>query len=149
MHDARRRIDMGDEVKKQEKRRETKHTLKTVVISVICTLLFVIILLFVVILCLRGGCNKNKSNSNSNSSSSQKYNYDNTKLDAIFKKLVFNQVFVDMGSEDPIDDIYAVSYSDSGSSFSLNIDAKIGDNIYYYSASNVTYSGYTNLLTIY
>ena len=124
---------------KQEKKKKRKQTIKVAFISSVCTLLLIIIILFCVVLGLKK-CTR--VSNNSSLGSSQEYNYDNTKLDTVFKKLVFNQVYVDMGTEDPIDNIVVVTYSDSGSSFTLNIDAKIGDNIYYYFANNVSYSGF-------
>lgn len=133
----------------EDSKEKQKQTLKVAVISSICTLLFIIILLLLILLGLRN-CVKTNNNSDSSSneqSSSQKYDYDNTKIDDVFKKLVFNQVYVDMGTEDPIDKIIAVTYNDSDSHFTINIDAKIGDNIYFYSANNITYSGHDNFVS--
>ena len=130
----------------EEGKGKKKYTFKVAFISAVCTLLFIIILLLFVLFGLKKCSSKSNGGSSNGQSSSQKYNYDNAKLNNVFKKLVSNQVYVDMGSEDPIDDIYAVSYSDTGLSFTLNIDAKIGDNIYYYFASNVAYSGYDNFI---
>ena len=125
-------------------------TLKTVITSVICTLLFVIILLLLVILCLKN-CSPRPNNNDSSSSSEPEptwTEYDNVSLNSVFKKLVSNQVYVDMGTENPpdVDSIVAVSYSDSGTLFTLNVDAKIGNNLYYYSATNVSYSGHPNFV---
>ena len=134
--------ELEQQEQKQDNKKNRKQTIRVAVISSFCTLLLIAILLLLILFGLKN-CSKasNNGSSNNEQSSSRKYNYDNVKLDTVFKKLVSNQVFVDMGSEDPIDDIYAVSYSDTGSSFAINIDAKIGDNIYYYFANNVSYSG--------
>ena len=127
---------------KEEKKEESKKAIKNVVISSICVLLFIVILLLLILLGLKN-CSKGANNSSSNNqSSSQKYDYDNTKLNDVFKKLVFNQVYADMGTDNPIDNIVAVTYSDSDSLFTLNIDAKIGNNIYYYFVNNASYCGY-------
>ena len=133
---------MSDESNQQNGKNNRKQTIRVAVVSSFCALLLIAIILLLILFGLKN-CSKGKvaGSSNDDQSSSQKYNYDNTKLDTVFKKIVFNQVFIDIGSEDPIDDIFTVSYSDTGSSFTLNIDAKIGDNIYYYFSNNVSYSG--------
>ena len=136
---------------KEECQEERKKTLKTVITSVICTLLFVVILLLLVILCLKNCSNRNNNNNTSSSNSTSEptwTEYDNASLNSVFKKLVSNQVYVDMGTDNPpdVDSIVAVSYSDSGTLFTLNVDAKIGSNLYYYSATNVSYSGHPNFV---
>ena len=111
-----------------------------------------VILLLLVILCLKNCSNRNNNNNNTSSSNNTSEpiwtEYDNVSLNNVFKKLVSNQVYVDMGTENPpdIDSIVAVSYSDSGTLFTLNIDAKIGNNLYYYSATNVSYSDHPNFV---
>ena len=129
----------------EEGKDKKKYTFKVAFISVVCTLLFIIILLLFVLFGLKK-CSSHSSGSSIGNSSSMKYNYDNAKLNDVFKKLVSNQVFVDMGVEDPIDEIVVVTYSDSGSNFTLNIDAKIGDSIYYYFVNDVIYSGHYNFV---
>ena len=130
----------------EEGKDKKKYTFKVAFISVVCTLLFIIVLLLFVLFGLQK-CSSRSSGSSIGNSSSMKYNYDNEKLNDVFKKLVSNQVFVDMGVEDPIDEIVVATYSDSGSSFTLNIDAKIGDNLYYYYVNNVSYSGHDNFVS--
>lgn len=130
----------------QDNKKQARRTFKTVVVTVICTLLAVIILLFVVILCLRGGCNKGSSNKTS-SSTSQKYDFDNTKLDNIFKKIVSKQMLVDGFDADELSDVLAVTYSDNSGSFDLDISVRSTSNIYYYHLDNSTYTGYDNFVS--
>ena len=144
-------LEQQDKQEQEECQEERKKTFKTVITSVICTLLFVVILLLLVILCLKNCSNRNNNNNTSSSNSTSEptwTEYDNVSLNSVFKKLVSNQVYVDMGVENPpdVDSIVAVSYSDSGALFTLNIDAKIGSNLYYYSATNVSYSDHPNFV---
>ena len=125
----------------EEKKEQGKRDLKLIVFSVVGTLLFIIILLLLVILGLKR-CSNTNSSSNEPSSSQPKYDYDDVKLNDVFKKIVYNQVYVDMGTEDQVDEIIAVNYVDTDNKFTLDIDARIGNRIYYYHTSNVTYSNH-------
>lgn len=130
---------------KEEKKEQGKRDSKLVIASVICTLLFIIILLLLVLLGLKK-CSKGpdvgSSSSSEPSSNEPIYDYDDVKLNDVFKKIVYNQVYIDMGTEDPVDEILAVNYSDADNKFTLDIDARIGDKVYYYHASNVEYSNH-------
>lgn len=125
----------------EEKKEQGKRDLKIVIASVVGTLLFIIILLLLVVLGLKR-CSNTSSSSNEPSSSQPRYDYDDVKLNDVFKKKVYNQVYVDMGTEDPVDEILAVNYSDADNKFTLDIDARIGNRVYYYHTSNVEYSNH-------
>ena len=75
-----------------------------------------------------------------------KYNYDNEKIDNTFKKIVKNQMFVDGFDEDTLTNVISVTYSDSNSSFNLNIEVRSESKVYYYQLSNHPYTGYDNFL---
>ena len=132
-------IDKQEE--KEEKKEQAKCNTKIVIASVVATLLFIIILLLLVVLGLKR-CSNANSSSNEPSSSQPTYDYDNTKLDNVFKTIVKNQVKTDLAVEDPINEILAVNYSDADNKFTLDIDVRIGDRVYYYHASNVEYSNH-------
>ena len=130
-------MNMGEEKKQDNK----KLVFKVAVISSTCTLLLIVAILLLVILGLKN-CSSNQSNSSSIPTSGPKYDYDNAKLDNVFKVIVKNQVKVDLSVEDPVNEILAVNYSDSNNKFTLDIDARIGDKVYYYHTSNVEYSNH-------
>ncbi len=136
---------------KEEKKEQGKRDLKLVITSIVATLLFIIILLLLVLLSLKkcsNGSNVNSSSSSEISTSEPKYHYDDTKLNDVFKRIVINQVSVDIAPIEDIDNIIAISYEDIvGSKFTLNIDFKIGDNIYYYRASNVLYANHETFVS--
>lgn len=62
-----------------------------------------------------------------NNSSSQIYNYDNNKIDGVFKKIVENQLYVDGFSNDSLTDAVSVTYSDTSSSFNLNLVVSLSE----------------------
>ena len=126
---------------KEENKDNKKYTLRVVITSVLCTLLFITILLLGILFGLKN-CSSNQNNSSSIPNSGPKYDYDNTKLDNAFKTIVKNQVKVDLYVEDPVNEILAVNYSDADNKFTLDIDARIGDKVYYYHTSNVEYSNH-------
>ena len=133
---------------KEQKKEENKKKLKTVITSVICTLLFIIILLLLVLLGLKK-CNKNNSGLPSSigaSNSSIKYDYDVNKIDDVFKKIAKNQLIVDGFDEDPLKDVISATYSDTTTSFNLNIEVRSESKVYYYKLSNCPYSGFDNFV---
>lgn len=81
-----------------------------------------------------------------NNSSSQIYNYDNNKIDDVFKKIVKNQLDVDGFNDDSLTDVVSVTYSDTSSSFNLNLVVRSESKVYYYQLSNYPYSGYDNFV---
>lgn len=128
----------------EEKKEQEKRDLKIVITSIVCSLLFIIVILLLVLFGLKR-CNKDNSGLPSNSDTSDssiRYDYDVNKIDDVFKKIVYNQVYVDMGTEDPVDEIIAVNYIDTDNKFTLDIDARIGNKVYYYHTSNATYSNH-------
>lgn len=128
---------------KEEKKEQKKHDLKIVIISVISTLLFIILILLLILLCLKKCSNQPTAISSSEPTSSEpKYNYDNVKLNNVFKTIVKNQVYVDMGIEDHVDEILAINYTDLDNKFTLDIDARIEDRVYYYHTKDVEYSNH-------
>ena len=130
---------------KEEKKEQAKRDFKLVMTSVICTLLFIIVLLLLTIVGLKKCSSQDAggiSSSSEPSNSEPKYNYDDAKLDNIFKTIVKNQIYVDMGAEETVNDVLAVNYVDADNKFTLDIDAIIGDKIYYYHTSNVVYSNH-------
>ena len=132
---------LQDRKEQKEIQTKRKYTLRVAATSIVCTLLFVATLLLLVLLSLKN-CSSQQGNSSSILSSGPRYDYDNTKLDNVFKTIVKNQVKVDLGVEDPINEILAVNYVDTDNKFTLDIDARIGDKVYYYHASNVEYSNH-------
>ena len=138
-----------DKQEQKEKKKElAKSDLKIVITSIVCTLLFIIILLLLVLLGLKK-CNKDNSglpSSSGTSSSSIKYDYDVNKIDDVFKKIVKNQLIVDGFDEDPLKDVISVTYSDTVTSFNLNIEVRSDTKVYYYRLSNYPYSGFDNFV---
>ena len=133
---------------KQQNNDDKKKTLKTVITSIVCTLLFIIILLLLVLLGLKK-CNKDNSglpSSGGSLDSSIKYDYDVSKIDDVFKKIVKNQLHVDGFDEDPLKDVISVTYSDTTTSFNLNIEVRSDTKVYYYRLSNYPYSGFDNFV---
>ena len=133
---------------KQQDNDDRKKTLKTVITTIFCTLLFIIILLLLILLGLKK-CNKDNSglpSSSDSSSSSIKYDYDVNKIDDVFKKIVKNQLIVDGFDEDPLKDVVSVTYSDTVTSFNLNIEVRSDTKVYYYRLSNYPYSGFDNFV---
>ena len=133
---------------KEEKKEQGKHDLKVVVTSIVCALLFIIILLLLVLLGLKK-CNKDNSglpSSGGSLDSSIKYDYDVNKIDDVFKKIVKNQLHVDGFDEDPLKDVISVTYSDTTTSFNLNIEVRSDTKVYYYRLSNYPYSGFDNFV---
>ena len=134
------------EVKEQDND-DKKKTLKTVITTIICTLLFIIILLLLILLGLKK-CARDNSGlpSSSEPDSSIKYDYDVNKIDDVFKKIVENQLIVDGFDEDPLKDVISVTYSDTTTSFNLNIEVRSDTKVYYYRLSNYPYSGFDNFV---
>ena len=120
---------------KEKDNDDKKKTLKTVITTVIYTLLFIIILLLLILLGLKK-CSRNNNgtlpNSGSEPDSSIKYDYDVNKIDDVFKKIVKNQLIVDGFDEDPLKDVISVTYSDTATSFNLNIEVRSDTKVYYY-----------------
>ena len=133
---------MSEEVKDKK-----KYTFKVAFISVICTLLFIIILLLFVLLGLKKCSNNKGNNTSSSSSSSQKY--ESNKLDNLFKKIVwtyldYNGLEVALSE---LNDVIAVTYTDSSASFDLSISVKSTTNrVFHYQVSNVSYSNHEDFL---
>ena len=130
----------------EEKHSESKKTLKTVVISVICTLLFVILLLLLVILGLKK-CQPQGNTSSNNDSSSEIYNYDKAKLDTVFRTIVSKHMKAEVFDDDTLTDVLAVTYTDDGASFDLDISVRSTSKIYYYHLDNSSYTGYDNFVS--
>ena len=133
---------------KQQDNDDKKKTLKTVITTVICTLLFIIILLLLILLGLKK-CARDNNGQLPNSGepdSSIKYDYDVNKIDDVFKKIVKNQLIVDGFDEDPLKDVISVTYSDTTTSFNLNIEVRSDTKVYYYRLSNYPYSGFDNFV---
>ena len=133
---------------KQQDNDDKKKTLKTVITTIFCTLLFIIILLLLILLGLKKCVSDNNEilpNSGA-PSSSIKYDYDINKIDDVFKKIVKNQLFVDGFDEDPLKDVISVTYSDTVTSFNLNIEVRSDTKVYYYRLSNYPYSGFDNFV---
>ena len=134
---------------KQQDNGDKKKTLKTVITTIICTLLFIIILLLLILLGLKKCARDNNGtipNSGSEPDSSIKYDYDVNKIDDVFKKIVKNQLIVDGFDEDPLKDVVSVTYSDTVTSFNLNIEVRSDTKVYYYRLSNYPYSGFDNFV---
>lgn len=131
---------------KEEKKKQAKRDLKIVITSIVCTLLFIIILLLLLLGLKK--CNKDNSGLSSSSGpySSIKYDYDVDKIDGVFKKIVKNQLIVDGFDEDPLKDVISVTYSDTTTSFNLNIEVRSDTKVYYYRLSNYPYSGFDNFV---
>ena len=123
---------------------ENKKTIKTVIISVACTLLFVIVVLLLVLLGLKQ-CSRVSDNSGSTRTSSEPtYNYDNTTLNAQFLNIVNHERIAD-GYEAASNKVVAVSYTDNyPNSFSISITALSGNTLYYYHLVNHNYTGDTS-----
>ena len=131
----------------QDKKKENKKTLKTVIISVICTLLFVVLILLLVILVLKKCQPQSGGLSSNNDSSSETYNYDKTKLDNVFKKIVTKHMQAEVFDDDTITDVLAVTYTDDGANFDLDISVRSASKIYYYHLDNSSYTGYDNFVS--
>ena len=129
---------------KEEYQEERKKTLKTVITSVICTLLFVVILLLITILCLKNCSPRNNNGDTSSSSSSEperEDKYDNASLNDIFKEIVRVQALYDLEVNETFNDVLAVTYEYTTTTFSLTIDVRTDNKLYYYSISDVPYTG--------
>ena len=133
---------------KQQDNDDKKKTIKTVITTIICTLLFIIILLLLIILGLKKCASDNNGTlpNSSEPDSSIKYDYDVNKIDDVFKKIVKNQLIVDGFDEDPLKDVISVTYSDTTTSFNLNIEVRSDTKVYYYRLSNFPYSGFDNFV---
>ena len=137
------------EVVKEEKKEQGKRDLKLVITSIVATLLFIIILLLLILLGLKKCARDNNGtlpNSSSEPDSSIKYDYDVNKIDDVFKKIVKNQLLVDGFDEDPLKDVISVTYSDTTSTFNLNIEVRSDTKVYYFRLSNYPYSGFDNFV---
>lgn len=137
--------------KKQQDNDDKKKTLKTVITSIVSTLLFIIIILLLVLLSLKKCSNKDGGTSSDSSSSSQKYDFDNNKLNDVFKYLVNKQIQLD-GFDGTTKDIAVVTYADNyPSNFSLNIGGYNDSKVYYYEITNCEYlgdkNGYGNVIS--
>ena len=125
---------------------ENKKTIKTVTISVACTLLFVIIILLIVLLGLKqcSRASDNSGSSTNDSSSEPTYNYDSELLNNQFIKIVNYERLV-AGFDDAPTKVIAVSYADNyPNNFSISITASAGNTLYYYNINNYSYSGDTS-----
>ena len=112
-------------------------------------MLFIIILLLLILLGLKKCARDNNGilpNSSSEPDSSIKYDYAADKVDDLFKKIVSNQLYADGFSEDPLTQVIAVTYTDSQTSFNLNIEVRSTTKVYYYQLSNHPYSGFDNFV---
>lgn len=59
-------------------------------------------------------------------------------------KIVSNQLSADGFDEDLLTNVIAVTYTDSQTSFNLNIEVRSEMKVYYYRLSNHPYSGFDN-----
>ncbi|MBO7573822.1 MAG: hypothetical protein J6T25_03500 [Bacilli bacterium] len=122
----------------EEGKGKKKYTFKVAFISVICTLLFIIILLLFVLF----GLKKCSSRTSSGSSTSYTERYITSDLDNVFK-LIVKAGLEDLGIDDSVNKIYAVNWVDNktnDNTFELYISASgSGTNFYYYSVPNARY----------
>lgn len=141
------KLDQQDQ--KQDNKEKHKQTIKIAFISSICTLLLVIIVLLCVILGLKkcGRVSNNGVSSSNGEPSGSVYNFDNDKLDAVFKKIVSKQMIVDGFDIDELTDVLVVTYTDNSGSFDLGISIRSVSNVYYYHLDNSTYAGYDNFVS--
>ena len=130
-----------------DKNKENKKTIKVAIISIVCTLLLVAVILLIVIFGLKNCSNRNSNNSSDASISSSGQTYDYAKLDSAFKKIVSKQLLADSSTTDQLDDVLAVTYTDNGGSFNLDISVRNTSKVYYYHLSNSTYTGYNNFVS--
>ena len=115
-------------------------TLRTVVITAICTLLLVVIILLVVIFGLKNCSNRNGASSNSSSQD----NETNLKIDNMFKSLVNKQIELD-SFDGTVNNIAVVTYTESyPNNFTLNITAYNDTKVYVYEMDAYTYDGDKN-----
>ena len=125
----------------EEGKGKKKYTFKVAFISVVCTLLFIIILLLFVLFGLKK-CGRASNNSSSGSSTSYTERYTTSDLDNVFKQIV-KAGLEDLGIDDNVNKIYAVNWVDNKSvdnTFELYISASgSGTNFYYYSVPNARY----------
>lgn len=108
-------------------------------------LFFIVILLLFVLFGLKK-CNKGISGSRSSNSPTNKYDYDANKIDEVFKGIVKNQLLVDGFDDDTLTDVISATYSDTVTSFNLNIEVRSDAKVYYYRLSNYPYSGFDNFV---
>ena len=135
-------MDVNEE-KELKNKEQDKKTLKTVIISVGGTMLFVIILLLLVLLGLKQ-CSRVPSNPSSGTSSEPTYNYNTELLNNQFLKIV-NFERQAIGYEEAPSKVVAVSYTDNyPNNFSISITATAGNILYYYNVNNYSYSGDTS-----
>ena len=135
------------EEEKEEKKEAAKKGITFVAAGAASAFLFILILLLLTLLCLKKCDTKTHSSISSSGQSSQGYNYNNQKLDEIFKKIVINQMSTSLGDDTPITDIVSVTYNDTGNEFSLYIDARSASDIYYYQVLNKSYGGHANFVS--
>ena len=131
----------------------SKKSIKTIVISATCTLLFIIILILLLLLGLKK-CAPVANSSSSSPSSGYTEIYDNKKLNNVFKEIVKNQRKIDTADADIISpkEVIAVTYLESNNKFNLDIIISTEDNrVFFYKANNCAYkadvTGYDNLVT--
>ena len=141
--------ELKQQEQKQDNKEKRKQTFKVAFISSVCTLLLIIIILFCVILGLKK-CTRVPSNNGSSSSgdsSGPVYNFDNDKLDTVFKKIVSKQMLVDGFDPDELTEVLGVTYTDNSTSFDLDISVRSISNVYYYHLDNSIYTGYDNFVS--
>ena len=137
---------------KEDNKEKRKQTLKVAITSSICTLLFIVILLLLILLGLKN-CSKQSGDLTSNSSSSNEptwTDYDNPKLNDVFKKIV-NEYIAFMDEEKPLKDVMMVKYSlkeDTKFDLSICVTSNTEEKfVYYYEVENKSYEGFTDPFT--
>lgn len=132
----------------EESKGKKKYTFKVAFISVICTLLFIIILLLFVLFGLKN-CGHRDGGSRTSSSGSP--SIDINKANDKFKKIVKEQMTID-GFDDSLGDVKAVTYEDHYPNyFNLDIYVTGNNGLYTYHINNSSYpddkSGYDNVIS--
>lgn len=135
---------------KEDGKEKRKQTLKVAITSSFCTLLFIVILLLLILLCLRN-CSKKQSGDNSSSSNEPTWTeYDNPRLNNVFKEIVntyieFNDVRKDL--KDVMMAKYALK-EDNKFDLSICVTSNAEDKyVYYYEVENESYAGFTDPFT--
>ena len=137
-----------EQAQRQDNKEKRKQTFKVAFISSVCTLLLIIIILLCVIFGLKK-CTRvpNSGPSSSGSSSGPVYNFDNDRLDTVFKKIVYKQMLVDGFDPAELTEVLGVTYTDNSISFDLDISVRSISNVYYYHLDNSIYTGYDNFVS--
>ena len=137
---------------KEESKEKRKQNLKIAITSSICTLLIIIILLLLILLGLKN-CSKQSGDNTSSSSSSNEptwAEYDNPKLDDVFKKIV-NEYIAFMDEEKSLKGVMMVKYAlkeDTKFDLSICVTSNTEEKyVYYYEVENKSYAGFTDPFT--